>query len=84
MATVQLVARIPDDLAAAVDDLVREGEFESRSQAVRIGLHAVIERRRRVAVGKAIVEGYRRIPQSEDDLEWVEAAAAAMIAEEPW
>ena len=82
--TVQLVTRVPDDLAAAVDELVREGVFESRSEAVRAGLGAMIERRRRGAVGRAIADGYRRVPQAADDLTWSDAASAAMIAEEPW
>lgn len=82
--TVQLVTRVPDDLAAAIDELVREGVFESRSDAVRAGLGAMIERRRRVAVGRAIADGYRRLPQADDDLTWSDAASAAMIAEESW
>jgi Arc/MetJ-type ribon-helix-helix transcriptional regulator len=82
--TVQLVTRVPDDIAAAIDDLVRDGVFDSRSDAVRAGLTAVIDRRRRVAIGRAIADGYRRSPQVDDDLRWSDAASAAMIAEEPW
>lgn len=82
--TVQLVARVPDDVAAAIDDLVRAGVFDSRSDAVRVGLTAVIDHRRRAAVGHAIADGYRRVPQADDDLTWSDAASAAMIAEEPW
>jgi len=82
--TVQLVTRVPDAVAEAVDGLVRAGVFGSRSDAVRAGLEAVVERERRAAVGQAIVDGYRRIPQDADDLAWPDAATAAMIAEEPW
>lgn len=82
--TVQLVTRVPDDVAAAIDDLVREGVFDSRSDAVRTGLAAVIDRRRRVAIGQAIADGYRRVPQVDDELSWSDAASAAMIREEPW
>jgi putative addiction module CopG family antidote len=82
--TVQLVTRVPDDLAAAIDELVREGVFESRSEAVRAGLRAMIDRRRREAVGRAIADGYRRVPQAADQLTWSDAASAAMIAEESW
>ena len=82
--TVQLVTRVPDDLAAAIDELVREGVFESRSEAVRAGLGAMIERRQRAAVGRAIADGYRRVPQASDELTWSDAASASMIAEEPW
>jgi len=82
--TVQLVTRVPDAVADAVDGLVKAGVFSSRSDAVRAGLEAVVERERRAAIGNAIVDGYRRIPQDDDDLAWSDAASAAMIAEEPW
>jgi Arc/MetJ-type ribon-helix-helix transcriptional regulator len=81
---VQLVTRVPDDVVAAVDGLVREGVFESRSDVVRAGLDALIERERRTAIGRAIVAGYGRVPQSGEDLEWDDAATRTMIAAEPW
>lgn len=81
---VQLVTRIPDEVAEAIDGLVAARVFASRSDAVRAGLDAVIERERRAAVGRSIVEGYRRVPPEQDDLAWSDAASAAMIAEEPW
>lgn len=81
---VQLVTRVSDAVAEAVDGLVRAGVFGSRSEVVRAGLEAVVERERRAAVGRSIVDGYRRIPQEEDDLAWPDAATAAMISEEPW
>ncbi|MDQ3409338.1 MAG: ribbon-helix-helix domain-containing protein [Actinomycetota bacterium] len=81
---VQLVTRVPEAVARAIDGLVEDGVFASRSDAVRAGLEAVIEDERRAALGRAIVDGYRRIPQNADDLGWPDAATAAMIAEEPW
>ena len=82
--TVQLVTRIPVELAAAVDELVRAGVYTSRSDAVRAGLDAVVDQQRRARVGEEIVLGYRRIPQEHDELTWSDAASAAMIAQEPW
>jgi Arc/MetJ-type ribon-helix-helix transcriptional regulator len=67
-----------------IDRLVESGVFASRSDAVRAGLEVVVDRERRRAVGLAIVDGYRRFPQDEDDLAWPDAATSAMIAEEPW
>ena len=83
MAT-QLVTRVPDELVESVDSLVQDGVFTSRSDAVRAGLEAVVERARRHAVAQAIVDGYRRTPQDRDGLGWRDEATAAMIAEEPW
>ena len=84
MASTQLVTRIPETLAQAVDQLVDAGVYESRSEAVRAGLVAVVDQQRRAALGQAIVDGYRRVPQADDDLAWPESASAAMIADEPW
>lgn len=82
--TIQLVTRVPDELATALDALVRDGVFGSRSDAVRAGLTALIAEQRRAAVGSVIVDGYRRVPQTDDELGWSDAASAAMISEEPW
>jgi Arc/MetJ-type ribon-helix-helix transcriptional regulator len=80
---VQLVTRIADDVAASIDKLVEAGRFSSRSDVVRAGVAAIVEVERRRAIGEAIVDGYRRLPQGGDEL-WSDAASAAMIAEEPW
>ena len=80
----QLVTRVSDALAASVDRLVGEGVYASRSDAVRAGLAAVIDDERRAAEGRAIADGYRRLPQQDDDGLWPDAATAAMVAEEPW
>ena len=81
---IQIAVRLDDELVAQVDDLVRSGVVTSRSHAVRDGLRALVERQRRRAVGAAIVEGYRRLPQTGDEVAWSDQATAAMIAEEPW
>ncbi len=65
---VRLVTRVPDSIAEAIDMLVEAGVFASRSQAVRAGLGAVVGRVRRDAAGRALADGYRRMPQDEDDL----------------
>ncbi|HEX7131671.1 MAG TPA: ribbon-helix-helix domain-containing protein [Iamia sp.] len=80
----QFVTRLDDDLVAAVDALVAEGAADSRSDAVRLALRDLIDRHRRAKVGTAIVEGYRRLPQADDDATWSDDATARMIAEEPW
>ena len=80
----QLVTRIDDDMAAQIDDLVADGSVESRSDAVRRGLEALIDAYRRRRIGAAIADGYRRCPQTQQEVGWADAATAAMIAEEPW
>ena len=80
----QVVARLDDALLAEVDRMVSEGVFDSRSDAIRIALRRVIDDRRRKAIGDEILAGYRRIPETAEELAWAEAATIAMIDEEPW
>lgn len=80
----QLVTRIDDDLAASIDRLIAQGVVESRSDAVRKGLHGLIEQTRRRRTAEAIIAGYTRHPQTEDEVAWADAATVRMIADEPW
>ena len=80
----QLVTRVEERLMAAVDELVAAGVVASRSEAVRLGLERLVERYRRDRVGAEIVEGYRRLPQGDDEVGWLDEATRRMIAEEPW
>jgi Arc/MetJ-type ribon-helix-helix transcriptional regulator len=80
----QFVTRIDDGLAGEVDRLVSDGIVASRSAAVRLALQRLVELERRAAIGRAIVEGYERVPQTEEELRWADAAAREMFADEPW
>lgn len=80
----QVVARLDDALLAAIDDMVKEGEFASRSDAIRVALQQVTDERRRRKIGEAIIEGYRRIPETEEELARVDELTRRMIEEEPW
>lgn len=80
----QLVTRVDDDLAAAVDDLVAAGVVTSRSDAVRLGLQQLLDRHRRSEIGAQISNGYRTLPQSEDEVSWADESSRRMIADEPW
>jgi Arc/MetJ-type ribon-helix-helix transcriptional regulator len=81
---VQLVARVDDELAKALDALVESGDVLSRSDAVRRGLETLIDQYRREKIGAEIRDGYLRQPQTEEEVAWSDAASIAMIAEEPW
>lgn len=80
----QLVARIPDDLAAQLDALVAEGVVESRSDAVRQALAELLDRHRRRRNAEADIAAYTAMPQTEDELQGVDEATRRMIEEEPW
>lgn len=80
----QLVTRVGDDLAAAVDELVAAGVVASRSEAVRLGLRRLVDRYRRDQIGARITEGYRGRPQTDAEVSWADESSVRMIAEEPW
>lgn len=80
----QLVTRVEDELAAAVDQLVEAGVVRSRSEAVRLGLERLVDRFRRDEIGAQIARGYREQPQSAAEVAWADESSVRMIAEEPW
>jgi Arc/MetJ-type ribon-helix-helix transcriptional regulator len=80
----QLVARVDDQLVAQVDNLVAEGVVASRSEAMRLGLETLVDRRRRQQIGTQIVEAYRLRPQTDEELAGLDAATRALVEEEPW
>lgn len=83
----QLVTRVPQELVDAMDrELIEHGVVANRSEAVRLALERLVDTERRRRIGEQIVEGYQRIPQTDDDefAAWGEASARRMIEEEPW
>ncbi len=80
----QIAIRIPDELASSLEALVPTGRFGTKADAVRSALEALIEAERRRDVGARIAEGYRRIPQDDDDVAAATEAAIRSIHDEPW
>ena len=80
----QIAIRIPTALAAQLSDLVETGRFETKADAVRTALEALIDAERRADVGRRIVEGYQRVPQEDSDVAAADQAATRSIDEEPW
>lgn len=80
----QIAVRIPDELAESLEELVAEGRFETKAEAIRSALQTLVDQERRRKVGELIADGYRRIPQDEDELEAARRAAIRSIEQEPW
>lgn len=83
-AMTQVVVRISDRLAEALDDLVARGIAETRSDAVRQAIETFVDIERRKRIGAEIVAGYERFPQTEEEYRGADEATIKMIAEEPW
>lgn len=82
--SIQIAIRIPDGLAAELEALVAGGRFETKADAVRAALEALVGDERRADVGRRIVEGYQRVPQGDADVASAHEAARHAIDEEPW
>ncbi len=80
----QIAIRIPDALSEQLEELVASGRFDTKADAVRAALEALIDAERRADVGRRIVEGYRKVPQDDVDVAAAAAAASRSIDEEPW
>lgn len=81
---IQIAVRLEDDDVAGLDDLVSDGRFASRAEAVRAAVRRMLDAERRRAVGEAIADGYRRVPQSDDEVAAAEVNVRRLIEEEPW
>jgi endonuclease YncB( thermonuclease family) len=67
----------------AKEKLREQVETLSEKEAER--LLAMVERaKERDAIGEAIAEGYRRVPQNSDEDAWAAANAREAIREERW
>jgi len=82
--SIQIAIRIPDALAEQLEALVASGRFDTKADAVRSALEALLDAERRADVGRRIVEGYQRVPQDEADVAAAHQAATRSIDEEPW
>jgi Arc/MetJ-type ribon-helix-helix transcriptional regulator len=81
--TTQLAVRLSESTLQRLDRLIRAGRFATRTEAVRVAVDALVTDWERREAEAAIVEGYRRVPDSPTDT-WLDAATEAMVSAEPW
>ena len=84
MQTQQIAVRVPCSLLSDLDDLVADGAYESRAEAVRAGIEAVTRLEHRRQIDRAIVDGYTRQPPTEAENRAAIASLREAILEEPW
>lgn len=82
--TVQVAAKLPEELVRRVDELVAAGTFPNRSAAIRQGLESLVVGLRRGAIDDAIRQGYTRRPESAEELARARRLAESAIEDEPW
>jgi Arc/MetJ-type ribon-helix-helix transcriptional regulator len=80
----QIAIRIPDELATGLQALVDAGLFGTKTEAIRTAITSLIESARRQGIADRIVQGYTRLPQSDEEVKAATDAAIRSIHEEPW
>jgi Arc/MetJ-type ribon-helix-helix transcriptional regulator len=79
-----ITLRMPDDRVARIDELVRAESYESRASFIVEAINRLVDEIEQREIDRQIVEGYTRIPQTDEELRWAEASALESIREEPW
>ena len=80
----QLAIRLPDDLLRDLDWVIMRLNYDSRAEAMRDALVKLIDQERRREIGEQIAEGYRRMPQTEEEIASAYDSLRQSIDEEPW
>jgi len=79
----QTLVQLTDSLLRRLDErAAREGR--SRSALIRDAIEAYLHDETKARIDREIIEGYERIPETEEELAWAESETREMIREEPW
>lgn len=82
--TRQIAVKLPDELLARLDELVRAGKFANRSSGVRRALEVLLGAEERRRVDAAFADGFGRAPDDGPELAEATRLALEAINEEPW
>jgi metal-responsive CopG/Arc/MetJ family transcriptional regulator len=80
----QLAIRLPDDLLRDLDWVVIRLNYDSRTEAMRDALVRLIDQERRREIGEQIAEGYRRMPQTEEEMADIPFQSWELDGDEDW
>lgn len=75
---------VRSESVAVLDRLVEAGVYPSVDAAIAADVEALAQLVRQRITADAIVAGYRRVPQTDDELASARAAGVRAIAAEPW
>ena len=78
-----ITVRMSDDRVAAIDELVASGRA-SRAAVIVEAIDRLVAQLESERIDREIVEGYTRIPQTDEELEWAEWSTLESLREEPW
>jgi Arc/MetJ-type ribon-helix-helix transcriptional regulator len=79
-----ITLRLPETRVARIDELVQAEAYESRASFIVEAINRLVDELEQREIDRRIVEGYTRIPQTDEELRWASLAALDSIREEPW
>jgi len=80
---IQTLVQLTEELLRRLDErAAREGR--SRSSLIREAIEAYMYDEEQAEITRQIIEGYERIPVTEEEMEIAEASAREAVEEEPW
>ena len=82
-ASVKVAISLPASLLKATEH-EREITGESRSEFIRKAIEMRLRREREREAVTRYVEGYQRVPETDDDVAIAESLGAIAVAREPW
>ena len=78
-----ITVRMSDERVRAIDELVAAGRA-SRAAVIVEALDRLVADLERERIDRAIVDGYGRVPETDEELDWAEWSTIESIREEPW
>ena len=79
----QTLVQLTEKLLQRLDErAAREGR--SRSALIRDAIEAYLYDEAKARIDREIIEGYERIPTTDEEMEIAEASAREGVEEEPW
>lgn len=79
----QTLVQLSDELVSVLDQRAAN-DGRSRSAVIREAIEQYLETEIDAVISRRIVEGYTRIPQTDDEPIWDDEDALRVIDEEPW
>ncbi len=83
MTRTQTLVQLTGDLLRRLDEKAAK-EGRSRSALIREAIEVYLHDETKERIDREIIEGYERIPPTEEELAWAEAGVREDIEEEPW
>ena len=79
-----ITLRMPEERVARIDEIVAAESYESRASFIVEAINRLVDELEQQEIDRRIVEGYTRIPQTDEEQRWARLAALDSIREEPW